>query len=99
MLQARRSQQLKTAAAQLAEARDVAKANEAAQARLEALEARFEAVQDELQLAQIAVQTANLQTRGTTGRVATDAFATGRSLACTSRGPPPQASASRHGPV
>lgn len=66
MLQVQRSQeQLKIAAAQLAEARDAAKATAAAQARLEDLETEFEAMQDELQLAQRAVQAANHQTRET----------------------------------
>ncbi len=66
MLQVQKSQeQLKLTAAQLAEARDEAKANAAAQTRLEDLEAEFEVMQDELQLAQGAVQAANHQARET----------------------------------
>ncbi|MBC9820516.1 hypothetical protein [Terrabacter sp. MAHUQ-38] len=66
VLQVQRSQQqLKIAAAQLAEARGLAKANAAAQVRLQSLEAEFEAMHDELQLAQIAVQAASHQARET----------------------------------
>lgn len=72
MMQVQTSQeQLKLAAAQLAEARDAAKANAAAQARLEDLEAEFDALQDELQLAQRAVQAANYQARETAAGVDT----------------------------
>lgn len=60
---------MRPAAAQLAEAREVAKVTAAAQSRLEDLQTEFEAMQEGLQLAQRAVQAANHQTRETAADV------------------------------